>query len=208
MAEQRLSTLRSRIEMDTVDFNDSMTKINRELKILRNEYKLARSETQLFDRSAKSLGNELGVLEREHETLTVAVKKQEEAYAKARAEFAKQQDEQRKAGKEVATTSTNVDNQANKLAKLNNELAKNELAQKNVRLELDKANSSLYQWGEKLESGGKTVEKFGKGLDTFANEWMKLSGAMLLGVGGVVKAAIDFESSWTGVWLMPSLVVI
>lgn len=199
MAEQRLSTLRSRIEMDTVDFNDSMTKINRELKILRNEYKLARSETQLFDKSAESLGNELGVLEREHETLNTAVKKQSEEYKKARAEFAKTQEEQKKAGREISTTSTNVDNQANKLAKLTTELSKNEVAQKNLREEIAKADSALYQWGDKLQSGGTLVENFGKGLDTFANEWMKLSGAMLLGVGGVVKAAIDFESSWTGV---------
>lgn len=192
MASENLINLRTRIEMGTVEFEDSMTRVNRQLKILRNETKLSKSETELFGKSNRTLGNEMKSLDSLTEGLTVSIKQQ-------KAEYERLREANIKLNGENAKSTKGMDKVANNIQRLSRELSDAERKMQLISIEMAKQNSSLYQWGNKLESGGKTLEKFGKGMGTVANEWMKLSGAMALGVGVVVKSAIDWESAWTGV---------
>ena len=192
MAGENLVNLRTRIEMGTVEFEDSMTRVNRQLKILRNETKLSKSETELFGKSNRTLGNEMKSLDSLTEGLTVSIKQQ-------KAEYERLREANIKLNGENAKSTKGMDKVANNIQRLSRELTDAERKMQLLSIEMAKQDSTLYQWGNKLESGGKSLETFGKKMDTVANEWMKLSGAMALGVGVVVKSAIDWESSWTSV---------
>lgn len=192
MAGENLVNLRTRIEMGTVEFEDSMARVNRQLKILRNETKLSKSETELFGKSNRTLGNEMKSLDSLTEGLTVSIKQQ-------KAEYERLREANIKLNGENAKSTKGMDKVANNIQRLSRELTDAERKMQLLSIEMAKQDSTLYQWGNKLESGGKSLETFGKKMDTVANEWMKLSGAMALGVGVVVKSAIDWESSWTSV---------
>ena len=115
MAGENLVNLRTRIEMGTVEFEDSMTRVNRQLKILRNETKLSKSETDLFGKSNRTLGNEMKSLDSFTEALTVSIKQQ-------KAEYDRLREANIKLNGENAKSTKGMDKVANNIQKLSREL--------------------------------------------------------------------------------------
>lgn len=74
-----------------------------------------------------------------------------------------------------------------------------EIQMKELESRYQMQNSSMYQFGEKLEGVGDGMIGVGGAMETAGKTIGIASAAVAGGVGYAVKTAIDFESAWTGV---------
>ena len=86
MAED-IFNLRTKISMDTVDFESSMQEVERSIKKTRAEMKLTNADLKLYDRDSGSLTNRLKLLSRAETELEVAINGKRQEFLKAEAAY-------------------------------------------------------------------------------------------------------------------------
>ena len=86
MAED-IFNLRTKISMDTVDFNSSIQEVSREMKKLKSETKLADADMKLYGKTSDSMGEKLKVLSKLENGHTVEIKNARAEYEKYRKEY-------------------------------------------------------------------------------------------------------------------------
>lgn len=188
MAENNLTNLRTKISMDTVDFESSSQTVDRELKKLRSELKLVSSDTKLFGNDSQSLSNKMGVLEKTQTALNVKIKQSHDEYEKYRTAI-------QAGGKDIEQNTKLMDKYANQEAKARAELSRTKVAISELTTEMLRHDSALYQVGNSLENAGAKLNGWGTSIDKAANVWLKVSGAVVAAGGLLIASAVQWESS-------------
>ncbi len=187
MAED-IFNLRTKISMDTVDFNSSVQEVTREMKKLKSETKLVDADLKLYGRTSEGLGEKLKTLSKLENGHVIQIKE-------ARAEYEKYRKEYELNGNTLDNNSKKMDNAINKETQAKAALAKTRAEMGLLNTEILRNDSHLIKWGSSLTASGNKLNSFGKSMDGVANTWLRVSGATLAATAGLVGAAVQWESS-------------
>ena len=187
MAED-IFNLRTKISMDTVDFNSSIQEVSREMKKLKSETKLVDADMKLYGRTNEGLGEKVKVLTKLESGHIVEIRNARAEYEKYRAAYELN-------GNTLDNNSKKMDDAINKETKHKAELAKTRAEMGLLNTEILRNDSALVQWGDKLTTSGDKIKKVGKSIDGTANTWLKVSGVTLAATTGLVASAVQWESS-------------
>ena len=187
MAED-IFNLRTRVSMDTVDFESGSQTLQRELKKLKSETKLVDADLKLYGRTSEGLGEKLKTLSKLENGHVIQVKE-------ARAEYEKYRKEYELNGNTLDNNSKKMDAAINKETKAKAALASTRAEMGLLNTEILRNDSHLVQWGNSLTTSGNKINKFGKSMDGVANTWLRVSGVTLAATTGLVASAVQWESS-------------
>lgn len=187
MAED-IFNLRTKISMDTVDFNSSIQEVTREMKKLKSETKLVDADMKLYGRTSEGLGEKIKVLTKLESGHVLEIKN-------ARAEYEKYRKEYELTGNTLDNNSKKMDAAINKETQAKAALAKTRAEMGLLNTEILRNDSHLIKWGSSLTASGKKLNSFGKSMDGVANTWLRVSGVTLAATAGLVGAAVQWESS-------------
>lgn len=187
MAED-IFNLRTKISMDTVDFNNSVQEVTREMKKLKSETKLVDADMKLYGRTNEGLGEKIKVLTKLESGHILEIKN-------ARAEYEKYRKEYELNGNTLDNNSKKMDAAINKETQAKAALAKTRAEMGLLNTEILRNDSHLIKWGSSLTASGNKLNSFGKSMDGVANTWLRVSGVTLAATAGLVGAAVQWESS-------------
>lgn len=156
-------------------------------------YKESNKETTALERQYKKLANSMG---EEHE----ATQKAKKAWQDSKKVTNSLKQEYNALAKELKLTEK-------ELAKLPNELAKSELATQRLRNEAQRLHEEYRNQGgwaadyaKNLNNIGDTLVNVGGGLKNFGASWTRnITAPIIAGGATVIKAAMDWETAFTGV---------
>ena len=187
MAEE-IFNLRTKISMDTVDFESGSQAVQREMKKLKSETKLVDADLKLYGRTSEGLGEKLKTLSKLENGHVIQVKE-------ARAEYEKYRKEYELNGNTLDNNSKKMDAAINKETKAKAALASTRAEMGLLNTEILRNDSHLIKWGSSLTASGNKLNSFGKSMDGVANTWLRVSGVTLAATAGLVGAAVQWESS-------------
>lgn len=187
MAEE-IFNLRTKISMDTVDFESGSQAVQREMKKLKSETKLVDADLKLYGRTSEGLGEKLKTLSKLENGHVIQVKE-------ARAEYEKYRKEYELNGNTLDNNSKKMDAAINKETQAKAALAKTRAEMGLLNTEILRNDSHLIKWGSSLTASGNKLNSFGKSMDGVANTWLRVSGVTLAATAGLVGAAVQWESS-------------
>ena len=187
MAED-IFNLRTKISMDTVDFNNSVQEVTREMKKLKSETKLVDADMKLYGRTNEGLGEKIKVLTKLESGHILEIKN-------ARSEYEKYRKEYELNGNTLDNNSKKMDAAINKETQAKAALAKTRTEMGLLNTEILRNDSHLIKWGSSLTASGNKLNSFGKSMDGVANTWLRVSGVTLAATAGLVGAAVQWESS-------------
>lgn len=188
MATGEVGNLRTRVSMDSTEFQRGAQQVNRELRLMKSETRLARTEMQGMGGTMNAQKGYLSALSNEEKGLRQAISLNRDEYEKYRREA-------ELSGTATEGNTAKMANAANKMLKNEQQLAKVTAEMQRMNREILEQNSGLFQTGKSMEAAGKNITSFGRGMNTAANHLMKVS-AVVGAIGGyAIKAAIDWESS-------------
>ena len=187
MAED-IFNLRTKISMDTVDFESSMQEVDRTIKKTRAEMKLTNADLKLYDRDTQSLTTRLKSLANAEDTYKTKIVKTREQFKKAEADY-------KAYGNTLDNNSKKMDGFIAEEAKYKAEISKVRAEMNLLNTEILRSESGFIQMGDKLVASGTKIRNVGTSMDGVANAWMRVSG-VVTAVGGVlVGTAVQWESS-------------
>jgi len=177
MAE--VGNLVAKVSMDQTGFQQGITRLNRELKVVQSEFKAASAQLADFGKSTEGLKLKADSLTKQFELQKQKVDALEAAYKKS-----------------VESKGADAKATQNLAIQLNNakaQMAGTEAELKKITAELEKQSSKWHQLSTKLQDAGQKMSDVGKNLTT------KITVPLAtLGVGAA-KSAIDIESAFAGV---------
>lgn len=185
---EEIFNLRTKISMDTVDFESGSQAVQREMKKLKSETKLVDADMKLYGRTSEGIGEKLKVLTKLENGHRVEI-------SNARADYEKYRKEFELNGNTLDNNSKKMDDAINKETKHKAELGKTRAEMSLLNTEILRNDSSLVQWGNKLTTSGDKINKVGRAIDGTANTWLKVSGVTLAATTGLVASAVQWESS-------------
>ena len=185
---EEIFNLRTKISMDTVDFESGSQAVQREMKKLKSETKLVDADMKLYGRTNEGLGEKVKVLTKLESGHIVEIRNARAEYEKYRAAYELN-------GNTLDNNSKKMDDAINKETRHKAELAKTRAEMGLLNAEILRNDSSLVQWGDKLTTSGDKIKKVGKSIDGTANTWLKVSGVTLAATTGLVASAVQWESS-------------
>ena len=187
MAED-IFNLRTRVSMDTVDFESGSQTLQREIKKLKSETKLVDADLKLYGRTSEGLGEKLKNLSKVEKAHIAAIKD-------ARAEYEKYSAAYKLNGNTLDNNSKKMDDAINKETQAKAVLAKTRAEMGLLNTEILRNDSHLIKWGSSLTASGNKLNSFGKSMDGVANTWLRVSGVTLAATAGLVGSAVQWESS-------------
>lgn len=177
MAE--VGNLVAKVSMDQTGFQQGITALNRQLKVVQSEFKAATAGLGDFGKGTEGLKLRSDSLTKQLDIQRQRVQALEAAYKKS-----------------VETKGADAKATQNLEIKLNNakaQMAGTEAELKKITAELEKQSSKWHQLSTKLQDAGQKMSDVGKNLTT------KITVPLAtLGVGAA-KSAIDIESAFAGV---------
>ena len=185
---EEIFNLRTKISMDTVDFNSSIQEVSREMKKLKSETKLVDADMKLYGRTNEGLGEKVKVLTKLESGHIVEIRN-------ARAEYEKYLAAYELNGNTLDNNSKKMDDAINKETRHKAELAKTRAEMGLLNTEILRNDSHLIKWGSSLTASGNKLNSFGKSMDGVANTWLRVSGVTLVATAGLVGAAVKFSRS-------------
>lgn len=178
--------LKTKISLDSAQFEQSMAGVNRQLQGLRHEQKAVTSSGTGFARGVDELRGKSDVLTR---TLTVQQAKVEE--------LRKRYEESRKATGDNSkeTQQANRDYQKAKA-----EMNKTENALKGITQELERQTNPWKKLSENMDETGRKMQDIGKNMSSFGRSWSMRVTAPIVGLGAAaLKVGMDFEEGMSQV---------
>lgn len=181
-----VNALRTKISLDSAQFQQSMAGVNRQLKALQQEQRAVTSSGTGFARGIDELTKKADVLRRTHELQQRQVE-----------ELRKRYEESRKATGENSKETQNAQIAYNKAVA---EMNKTENALKNITAELERQRNPWLTLQRDLDEAGKKLQNIGKGLSSFGRSMSMRVTAPILGIGAAAfKVAADFEEGMSQV---------
>ncbi len=183
---KEIGQLNVKIGLDSTGFQNGISSLNREMKKVQSEFKLASAEMGKHGKELDSLKLKSDSLTKQTELQRQKVKALEEAHQKS---------VETKGADAKATQDLEI-----KLNKAKTQLAYMEQDLKKVNQEIELQSSSWYKLSKSLEPLGQTLQNAGKKMeDVGKNLSMKVT-APLVALGGVaVKVGSDFEAGMSEV---------
>jgi phage-related minor tail protein len=181
---QELGSLRIDLEIDTANFTQSMQDINRGLRGINSEFKVARSGSENFGSSTEDLRTKSDFLTRRLDLQRQRVSQLKSEYdqvAEAKGENSKEAENLAIRYNSALATMQNTESQ---LASLHKEIA----------------GAPWKQMGEDLQKAGKQLQSLGKNITKVGKNLTKYVTTPLLGVGAAsLKVGMDFEEGMSRV---------
>lgn len=184
MAE--IGALRTRISLDSAQFEQGMAGINRQLRSLKQEQRAVTSSGTGFARGLTEMRSKADVLSRTLELQQAKVHELKRRY-----------DEAREATGENSRETQRAQEQYNRAVA---EMNKTETALKNLTAEIERQSSPWTRLGENMEETGERLQTIGRGISDFGRGWSMRVTAPLLGAGAAaLKVGMDFEAGMSQV---------
>ncbi|SFL38770.1 phage tail tape measure protein, TP901 family, core region [Gracilibacillus orientalis] len=181
-----VGSLRTTISLDSAQFNQSMSGVNRQLKSLQQEQKAVTSTGTGFARGVDELRKKSDVLGRTFELQQKKVRELRKRYEESKKATGENSKETQKAMTAYQKAQAEMNKTENALKGVTEEIKR----QSNPWLNLEK---NLTNTGEKLTAAGDKMTTFGRNMS------MKVT-APIVGLGGaMLKTGIEFESSMSNV---------
>ncbi|MDC3412522.1 phage tail tape measure protein [Terrihalobacillus insolitus] len=179
-----IADLVAQISLDGTKFTTGMGQVNRQLKTVQEELKTARSRFKQTGDSTDFLGTRSTALSNKLKLQKSSLNLLNKAY-----------DESKESSGEL---SKNTQNLARRLEKAKREIIETETELKDVNKQLNP--NKWKEVGKQAESAGKKMMTAGNNMRQFGQSYtMGVTAPILAGAGSALKAAVDFESAWTGV---------
>ncbi|MFD2133346.1 phage tail tape measure protein [Pseudogracilibacillus auburnensis] len=178
--------LKTKISLDSAQFQQSMASVNRELRGLKHEQKAVTSSGTGFARGVTELRSKADVLNR-------TLKVQREQVAELRRRY----EESRK-----ATGDNSKETQQANIAyqKAKAEMNKTENALKGITAEIQRQTNPWNKLSKSLDETGRKMQDIGRGMTSFGRSWSMRVTAPILGLGGAaVKVGMDFQEGMSKV---------
>lgn len=185
--------------------------LNKELKSLDSQYKLAKTGGDGFEKSLSGLGTKLTLLNSKYDANKAKLTAYKTQLDKAKEGVTKKKEELEKLKTAEGDNTAAIQKAEKQLAtyqqqmhSAENAIKETEASMENLTSEINTTNSAIQnfkikQFGESLQSAGDKMINLGNGMQATGTTLMKLS-APFVAIGGLaVKSAIDFESAFTGV---------
>ncbi|WP_099157268.1 phage tail tape measure protein [Virgibacillus ndiopensis] len=186
MATKEVGTLRTKLSWEDDNTTRSLQGFKRDLKGLRTEMNVAKSQGKEYTNSLKGLREQSDILSRKFKTQKQEVK-----------ELAKRYELSKKANGENAKATKNLaDNYNNARAQMNRTETQLQKVTDNINEQINpwkKLGDNAKSAGDKMTTAGQNMMGFGRTATTHVT-------LPLLATGGAAfKAAMDFETAFTGV---------
>ncbi|MBT2215831.1 phage tail tape measure protein [Virgibacillus dakarensis] len=184
MAKDVIADLVAQISLDGTQFQKGIGQVNRQLKTVQEELKTARSRFRQTGDSTDFLGNKSRTLSGKLKLQQERVKLLSRAY----------QESKQNSGE----FSRNTQRLATQLERAKRELGETEHELKDVNNQLK--TQKWVDYGKSVQNAGDKLQSIGRGMSNFGRSYtMHVTAPMVAGTGAIFKAAMDFESAWTGV---------
>jgi len=181
-----VGNLRTRISMDSAQFERSLASVNRELKGLKNEQRAVTSSGTGFARGLDELRNKSDVLNRTFRT-------QQEQVAILKRRYEENKAEQ---GENAAATQRANSEYQKAVAEMN----KTENALKNVTREIERQTNPWNTLSENMDKTGRRMQTIGRGMSSFGRTMTMGVTTPILGLAaGALKVGMDFEEGMSKV---------
>lgn len=178
--------LKTKISLDSAEFNRSMASVNRELRGLKHEQKAVTSSGTGFARGLNELKDKSNVLNR-----TLDLQRDKVTELKRRYDESKESTGENS----IETEKANIAYQKAKA-----EMNKTENALKGVTAEIERQTNPLLNLGNTMQDTGKKMQKVGDDMTKFGKSWtMKVTAPILALGGGALKVGMDFEEGMSNV---------
>lgn len=177
MANEEIGNLVARVSMDQTSFQDGISKLNRQMKLIQSEFQAASAKLGNFGKSTDGLKLQAESLTKQLEVQRARIQTLESAYQKSLETKGKD-----------ATATQNLEI---KLNKARAEMAKMEAALKKVTTQLEKESSSLERMRKRLEEVSQEANKsFGPALEKMASAAKKIGAAIGAAFGAAGSAGV------------------
>lgn len=181
-----IGELRTKISLDSAEFQRSMASVNRELRGLKYEQRAVTSTGTGFARGLTEMRAKADVLNR-----TLDLQKQQVAELKRRYEESR---------KETGEHSKQTEQAYAAYQKAQAEMNKTEHALRNLTAEIKRQESPWTNLGERMETFGTKLQNIGRGMSDFGKSYsMYVTAPIVAGGTAVFKAAMDYETAFAGV---------
>lgn len=181
-----VGNLKTRISLDSAQFEQSMAGVNRQLKGLKQEQKAVTSTGTGFARGVDELRGKSDVLTR-------TLKVQDAQVVELRRRY----EESRKATGDNSKETQNA-NAAYQRAKA--EMNKTENALKGITAEIEKQTNPWNKLSEGMDNAGRKMQDYGKGMTDFGKGMTTKVTLPILGIGaGILKVGMEFEQGMSQV---------
>ena len=192
MATKDIGNLRTRLSWEGDDANKSLEGFRRDLRGLRSEMNLARSQGRDYTSSLKGMQQQSDILTRRFKTQEERVK-----------ELRKRYKELTEAGKEDTVQAKELASQINNATA---EMNRTEQQLQRLNAEIKRMESPWTQLGERMTNTGEKMQEFGRAATDFGKSYsMRVTAPIVAGATAVFKASMDYESAFAGVNFLPSL---
>lgn len=180
-----LGQLSARVALDKVDFSRNLAQLKRELNTAKTDFQLAGKGIHGFGENVTSGAAQLKTLERQLGLNQQKLKRYSDDYAKAANDIA---------GSDQVTSKA-MQSAQNNFAKTQLEIAQLTEQYKKLYIENAKAESSFYKFNEASNKMFTHMEKGGKAVAKFGDQWTKVGIVIGGATGLILKQFIDWESS-------------
>lgn len=181
-----IGELRTKISLDSAEFQRSMASVNRELRGLKYEQRAVTSTGTGFARGLTEMRAKADVLNR-----TLDLQKQQVAELKRRYEESR---------KETGEHSRQTEQAYVAYQKAQAEMNKTEHALRNLTAEIKRQENPWTKLGERMGTFGTKLQDVGRGMSDFGKTYsMYVTAPIVAGGTAVFKAAMDYEAAFAGV---------
>ncbi|WP_440894975.1 phage tail tape measure protein [Amphibacillus sp. Q70] len=178
--------LKTRISLDSAQFEQSMAGVNRQLKGLKQEQKAVTSSGTGFARGVDELRNKSDVLNRTLELQQAKV-----------AELRRRYEESREATGDNSKETQNANAEYQKAVA---EMNKTENALKGITAEIEKQTNPWLNLSKGMDDAGKKMQDIGKGMTDFGKKWSMRVTAPIVGLGvAALNVGMDFQQGMSQV---------
>ncbi|MGM8213572.1 phage tail tape measure protein [Virgibacillus sp. W0430] len=178
--------LKTRISLDSAQFQQSMAGVNRQLQGLKQEQRAVTSSGTGFARGVDELRKKSDVLNRTLQLQKRQVEELRRRYEESRKSTGDNSKETQKA------------NTAYQKAKA--EMNKTENALKGITKEIERQTNPWKQLGRNMDATGKKMQDIGRGMTSFGRSWSMYVTAPILGLGAAaLKTGMDFQEGMSEV---------
>ena len=184
MAE--VGALKVSLKLDSANFSQSMSQIDRKMRALRSEFKAASGGSKDFEKS-------LSGLKARSDQLKGTLQLQQQRVAQLRKEYERSAREQGRNAKVTENLLIRYNNSVGAMKRTENQL-------QNVNNAIKEQENPWNRLSKSMEKNGQTLQNVGQGMSNFGRSASLYVTAPLVAMGtGVIKTGMDFEASMSKV---------
>lgn len=179
------------LRMNSMEFTNNVKQAEREMKSLRQQFKLAKDVTSSYGNTTTGLKAQMGILNSEYRVTQARIKKYTEEYNRLQSAYD---------GDKTGETSNKMQKYKNNLNLATLELSKIAYQQQEVQKQLMLSQNGFYQAGTKLADFGDKAWHAGSRIQEFGRDWTRVGIVVGGATGMLIRSAMNFQTAVTGVY--------